>query len=108
MVEQEARSFKKTGCLVSLLEFGSMFNFFFEYVIIVNFYSDPFFNKKWLSEIPSYDQEHNWRLKANNLRKIYRRLTEYYTDHLGATLAPKWYIDTSRIGKVICLQIIFV
>lgn len=42
----------------------------------------------------------NWRLKANNLRKIYRRLSEYYTDQLGAELTPEWLIDTSRIGKI--------
>lgn len=67
----------------------------------VSFYSDPlFFNDNWLSKIACYDQMANWRLKANNLRKIYRRLSEYYTDQLGAELTPEWLIDTSRIGKV--------
>lgn len=64
--------------------------------------SDPlFFNDNWLGKIPHYNEMANWRLKANNLRKIYRRLSEYYTDQLGAELTPKWCIDTSRIGKII-------
>ncbi|VBB32457.1 unnamed protein product [Acanthocheilonema viteae] len=61
---------------------------------------DPlFFNDNWLSKIPHYDQVANWRLKANNLRKIYRRLSEYYTDQLGAELTPEWVIDTTRIAE---------
>ncbi|CAG9530055.1 unnamed protein product [Cercopithifilaria johnstoni] len=61
---------------------------------------DPlFFNENWLSKISHYDQMANWRLKANNLRKIYRRLSEYYTDQLGAELTPEWLIDTSRIAE---------
>uniref|UniRef100_A0A0R3RYZ5 Protein hook n=1 Tax=Elaeophora elaphi TaxID=1147741 RepID=A0A0R3RYZ5_9BILA len=61
---------------------------------------DPlFFNDNWLSKISYYDQMANWRLKANNLRKIYRRLSEYYTDQLGAELTPEWVIDTSRIAE---------
>ncbi|VDK84617.1 unnamed protein product [Litomosoides sigmodontis] len=61
---------------------------------------DPlFFNDNWLSKIPHYDQMANWRLKANNLRKIYRRLSEYYTDQLGTELTAEWLIDTSRIAE---------
>ncbi|KAM3718682.1 Protein Hook [Dirofilaria immitis] len=61
---------------------------------------DPlFFNDNWLSNIPYYDQLTNWRLKANNLRKIYRRMSEYYTDQLGAELTKDWVIDTSRIAE---------
>uniref|UniRef100_A0A915PY36 HOOK N-terminal domain-containing protein n=1 Tax=Setaria digitata TaxID=48799 RepID=A0A915PY36_9BILA len=61
---------------------------------------DPlFFNDNWLDSVSHYDQMANWRLKANNLRKIYRRLSEYYTDQLGAELTPEWFIDTSRIAE---------
>ncbi|VDM11752.1 unnamed protein product [Wuchereria bancrofti] len=61
---------------------------------------DPlFFNDNWLNKISCYDQMTNWRLKANNLRKIYRRLWEYYTDQLGAEMTQEWHIDTSRIAE---------
>ncbi|VDK86741.1 unnamed protein product [Onchocerca ochengi] len=60
---------------------------------------DPlFFNDNWLSKISRYDQSANWRMKANNLRKVYRRVSDYYTDQLGAELTREWLIDTSGIA----------
>ncbi|VDN04139.1 unnamed protein product [Thelazia callipaeda] len=65
-----------------------------------SFYSDPhFFNEIWLQTIPPYDVAVNWRLKASNLRKIYRRLCEYYTNQLEGEITPQWAIDVSRIAE---------
>ena len=41
-------------------------------ISIVNYFSDDeFFNEIWIEKIAQYDSDSNWRVKANNLRKVW-------------------------------------
>ncbi|CAJ0608635.1 unnamed protein product [Cylicocyclus nassatus] len=42
---------------------------------------DQFFNEIWIEKVAQYDSDSNWRVKANNLRKLTRSLGEYYEEH---------------------------
>uniref|UniRef100_A0A915CET9 Protein hook n=1 Tax=Parascaris univalens TaxID=6257 RepID=A0A915CET9_PARUN len=57
-----------------------------------------FFHEGWLEKVQAYDETANWRVKANNLRKIFRRITEFYKERLSKELGPEWIVDTSRIA----------
>lgn len=41
---------------------------------------EDFFNEMWIEKIAHYDADSNWRVKANNLRKLIRSLGEYYEE----------------------------
>ncbi|VDL77337.1 unnamed protein product [Nippostrongylus brasiliensis] len=41
-----------------------------------------FFNELWIEKIAHYDSDSNWRVKANNLRKLTRSLGEYYDEYV--------------------------
>ncbi|KAK5975640.1 Nudix hydrolase domain-containing protein [Trichostrongylus colubriformis] len=41
---------------------------------------EDFFNEMWIEKIAQYDFDSNWRVKANNLRKLTRSLGEYYEE----------------------------
>ncbi|VDM68644.1 unnamed protein product [Strongylus vulgaris] len=41
-----------------------------------------FFNETWIEKVAQYDSDSNWRVKANNLRKLTRSLAEYYDEHI--------------------------
>ncbi|XGW12186.1 hypothetical protein V3C99_013125 [Haemonchus contortus] len=41
---------------------------------------EDFFNEMWIEKIAHYDSDSNWRVKANNLRKLIRSLGEYYEE----------------------------
>ncbi|KAK6018955.1 hypothetical protein OSTOST_15428, partial [Ostertagia ostertagi] len=41
---------------------------------------EDFFNEMWIEKIAQYDSDSNWRVKANNLRKLTRSLGEYYEE----------------------------
>ncbi|KAK6733171.1 hypothetical protein RB195_017124 [Necator americanus] len=43
---------------------------------------EEFFNETWIEKIAQYDSDSNWRVKANNLRKLTRSLGEYYDEHV--------------------------
>uniref|UniRef100_F1KXE0 Protein Hook 1 n=2 Tax=Ascaris TaxID=6251 RepID=F1KXE0_ASCSU len=57
-----------------------------------------FFHEGWLEKVQAYDETANWRVKANNLRKIFRRITEFYKERLSKELGPEWTVDASRIA----------
>ncbi|VDN55586.1 unnamed protein product [Dracunculus medinensis] len=59
---------------------------------------DPFFfDSSWLEKIASYEPTANWRVRANNLRKVYRRLDEFYKERLSIELKDQWNIDISQM-----------
>uniref|UniRef100_A0A914RBB7 HOOK N-terminal domain-containing protein n=1 Tax=Parascaris equorum TaxID=6256 RepID=A0A914RBB7_PAREQ len=65
-----------------------------------------FFHEGWLEKVQAYDETANWRVKANNLRKIFRRITEFYKERLSKELGPEWIVDTSRIVQLCAMEIV--
>lgn len=69
--------------------------------LLHGYFSDAvFFHEGWLEKVQAYDETANWRVKANNLRKIFRRITEFYKERLSKELGPEWTVDASRIGLI--------
>uniref|UniRef100_A0A914WZQ2 Protein hook n=1 Tax=Plectus sambesii TaxID=2011161 RepID=A0A914WZQ2_9BILA len=58
-----------------------------------------FFDESWLEKIPSYDATSNWRVKANNLRKIHTKLVDFYEEVLHRPLPADWQPDVSLIAE---------
>uniref|UniRef100_A0A1I7XTF4 HOOK_N domain-containing protein n=1 Tax=Heterorhabditis bacteriophora TaxID=37862 RepID=A0A1I7XTF4_HETBA len=53
---------------------------------VLNGVDCDFFHDVWMEKIPHYDSDSNWRVKANNLRKLTRRLEEYYEEHANRVI----------------------
>ncbi|KAK0396147.1 hypothetical protein QR680_001591 [Steinernema hermaphroditum] len=60
-----------------------------------------FFSSEWLQETQRVDQDANFRVKASNVRKVIRRLGDYYYEVLKRNLrdSDKWFVDAARIGE---------
>ncbi|MFH4976579.1 hypothetical protein AB6A40_003288 [Gnathostoma spinigerum] len=58
-----------------------------------------YFDSLWLEKVASFETTSNWRIKANNLRKVIRRVTEYYSEKLSIKLDQSWTIDSTKIAE---------
>jgi hypothetical protein len=60
-----------------------------------------FFDATWAERVQRYDRDANWRVKANNLRKVQKRVNEYYDECLHRRLPPEspWIFDAGVIGQ---------
>ncbi|CAI4231688.1 unnamed protein product [Auanema sp. JU1783] len=56
---------------------------------------DEYFTEEWVNTFANYDTDSSWRVKAGNLRKLLKKLTEYLELHTGRTIAHNsfWVID---------------
>ncbi|RCN34080.1 hypothetical protein ANCCAN_20084 [Ancylostoma caninum] len=58
---------------------------------------EEFFNEMWIEKVAHYDSDSNWRVKANNLRKLTRSLGEYYDEHVGRIVKGTPLLDIDEM-----------
>lgn len=58
---------------------------------------EHFFNETWIEKIAHYDSDSNWRVKANNLRKLTRSLAEYYEEHVHRIVKGTCLLDIDEM-----------
>ncbi|KAF8361976.1 zyg-12 [Pristionchus pacificus] len=68
---------------------------------ILNMVDNNFFLDDWVAEITKCNEGTNWRLKENNLRKVYKSLDEYIHEHVrDCDFDPqKWNIDMEKSAR---------
>ncbi|GMR36459.1 hypothetical protein PMAYCL1PPCAC_06654, partial [Pristionchus mayeri] len=66
---------------------------------ILKMVDDQFFGIDWIAEVTKYNEDANWRLKENNLRKVYKRLGEYIHDCIGDCDFDQWNIDFEQSAR---------
>ncbi|CAF4445583.1 unnamed protein product, partial [Adineta steineri] len=56
------------------------------------------FNDAWVQKIRT-DAGDNYRIKANNLKKVLKNITDYYSEVLGQTLVDFQMPDLNMIAE---------
>ncbi|KJH44419.1 hypothetical protein DICVIV_09553 [Dictyocaulus viviparus] len=58
---------------------------------------EQFFSDVWMEKIAQYESNSNWRVKANNLRKLTRSLGEYYEEHVHRIIKGTNLLDIDEM-----------
>ncbi|KAJ1366201.1 Protein Hook 1 [Parelaphostrongylus tenuis] len=58
---------------------------------------EHFFNEMWIERIAYYDFDTNWRVKANNLRKLTSSLAGFYEEHVHRPVTGTRLLDIDEM-----------
>uniref|UniRef100_A0A1I7ZEI3 HOOK_N domain-containing protein n=1 Tax=Steinernema glaseri TaxID=37863 RepID=A0A1I7ZEI3_9BILA len=69
--------------------------------LCLNRIDSRFFSKDWLEETQRVNEGEDFRVKASNLRKVIRKLGDYYDEVLKRNLreSEKWTVDPRKIAE---------